>query len=227
MSNLEDHLINMKKLISFCEKKYGRVPGSVQLLAASKRQPLHKIKEVHLAGQMMFGENYLQEALIKMAQLASLRLEWHFIGAIQSNKAGKIAEHFAWVHGVDSKKIAKRLNDYRPSHLPPLNICIEVNVSDETNKAGVALNEVIDLATYCQTLPALKLRGLMTIPQQTEHVNQQRNAFKQLAHLFKTMQQQGFDMDTLSMGMTDDFEAAIAEGSTMLRIGTGIFGERL
>lgn len=227
MSKLADHLINMKKLISFCEEKYGRKPGSVQLLAASKRQPLHKIKEVHMAGQMAFGENYLQEALVKMAQLAPLRLEWHFIGAIQTNKTGKIAEHFAWVHGVDSKKIAKRLNDCRPSRLPPLNICIEVNVSDEANKAGVPVSEVIELAEYCQTLPALKLRGLMAIPLQTEHVGQQRTAFKQLSQLFQTMNQQGFGMDTLSMGMTDDFEAAIAEGSTLLRIGTGIFGNRL
>ena len=227
MGTVEDHLINMKKLISFCEEKYGRTPGSVQLLAASKRQPIHKIKAAHHAGQLSFGENYVQEALIKMALLAPLHLEWHFIGPVQSNKASKIAEHFAWVHSVTSKKIAKRLNDKRPSHLPPLNICIEVNVSNEPNKAGIPIAEVKELAEYCQTLPALKLRGLMAIPLQTEHVNHQHEEFHKLSVLFQTLKQQGFDIDTLSMGMTDDFEAAIAEGSTMLRIGRGIFGERL
>jgi hypothetical protein len=178
------------------------------------------------AGQSSFGENYLQEALLKMDKLPS-DIEWHFIGAIQRNKTKKIAEHFDWVQSVDSTIIAQRLNDQRPLHLSPLNICIEVNVNHENTKIGVLSENVFSLATYCMNLPRLRLRGLMTIPFPQLHFSQQRQSFQQLHILYQSLLQKGLPLDTLSMGMSDDFEAAIAYGSTMVRIGTALFGERI
>src|SRR5579885_1684296 len=169
MEIIENNLAAIRKLISDYEAKYGRHPGSVHLLAASKSQSIEKITAAYHAGQRRFGENYLQEALSKMPALADKQIEWHFIGPVQSNKTRKIAENFSWVHGVDNMKIARRLNDQRPDQLPRLNICIEVNVSDEASKSGVRTDEVLPLAAYCMTLPRLQLRGLMTIPHEHEN----------------------------------------------------------
>jgi pyridoxal phosphate enzyme (YggS family) len=230
--SIEHNLLKIKKLIADYEKKYQREAGSVKLLAASKQQSIEKIISAYHAGQFCFGENYVQEALAKMLFFSNQsnefkEIEWHFIGPIQSNKTRKIAENFAWVHSVDSFKIAKRLNDQRPVHFPPLNICIEVNVSHEESKSGVKISEVIPLIVHCQTLPRLKLRGLMAIPAAFSQFVDQRNEFRKLHLLWDSLCKEGINLDTLSMGMSGDFEAAIAEGSTLVRIGTAIFGPRL
>lgn len=217
------NLTTIKNQISEYEKKYSRPADSVSLLAVSKKQSADKIREAYAAGQRAFGENYLQEALQKMQSLADLKIEWHFIGPIQSNKTKKIAEHFHWVQSVDSLKIAQRLNDQRPDHLPPLNICLEINISGEASKSGVAPHEAAALATACRELPRLKLRGLMTIPASGNAARQQ---FHLMFELFQQLNLAGHALDTLSMGMSDDYEAAIAEGSTLVRIGTALFGER-
>jgi pyridoxal phosphate enzyme (YggS family) len=214
--------------IAAYEKKYGRDAGSVQLLGASKGQSIEKIIAAYAAGLRHFGENYLQEAQTKMEALADKAIEWHFIGSIQTNKIKKMAELFSWVESVDSKETAKRLNDHRPAHLPPLNICIEVNISHEQSKHGVITADILPLAEYCLTLPRLTLRGLMTIPapQKTNDITTQRQTFHSIVLLAQSLQQHGIPIDTLSMGMSDDFEAAIAEGSTQVRIGTALFGKR-
>lgn len=230
--SIEDNLLKIKKLIADYEKKYQRKEGSVKLLAASKQQSIEKIISAYLAGQFCFGENHVQEALAKQLALSNKinefnEIEWHFIGPIQSNKTRKIAENFAWVHSVDSLKIAKRLNDQRPPHLPPLNICVEVNVSNEETKSGVKISDVVSLIVYCQTLPRLKLRGLMCIPAAFDQFVDQRKEFHKLYTLWDSLCKEGIALDTLSMGMSGDFEAAIAEGSTLVRIGTAIFGPRI
>ena len=230
MNTIEQNIFTIKKLIANALKKYDREQDSVLLLAASKGQSVEKIMEATQAGQYLFGENYLQEALTKMNALSqqqvSNEIEWHFIGPVQSNKTKKIAEHFAWVHSVDDNKIAKRLNDQRPQHLPPLNICIQVNVDDEATKSGVDIDHVLPLAEFCLSLPRLRLRGLMTIPKEQTELTLQRRTFHQLFLLKQSLSEKGFSLDTLSMGMSHDFEAAIAEGSTLIRIGTAIFGSR-
>lgn len=208
------------------ETIYGRTAGSVELLAASKNQPVEKIAEAFAAGQRRFGENYVQEALHKMKALPDNNIEWHFIGLIQHNKIKKIAEHFAWVHSVSSAKIAQRLHESRSASLPPLNICIEVNVNSEPTKSGVALHEVRELLDCCKPLTHLKVRGLMTIPAPTTDFAKQRMAFHQIYELWKNLNQDGYALDTLSMGMSQDFSAAIAEGATLIRIGTALFGPR-
>lgn len=224
--SVKENLFALKKRINDFEKKYNRHSQSVSLLAVSKLHPIEKIKEAYEAGQEAFGENYLQEALSKQAALTNEAIEWHFIGHIQSNKTRKIAEDFAWVHSVDSIKIAKRLHEQRPLDLPPLNICIEVNVSDEPAKSGVDLKNVLSIAEYCLSLQRLRLRGLMTIPAQENDFEKQRIPFRMLFEVFQSLREKGIALDTLSMGMSEDFEAAIAEGSTMVRIGTALFGER-
>lgn len=223
---IAQNLADIQVKITAAEIAYKRTPGSVQLLAASKTQSVANIEAAYAAGQRLFGENYLQEALPKIEALRHLDIEWHFIGPMQSNKTRKIAAHFAWAQSVADLKIAERLNEQRPPHLPPLNICIEVNVDNEDTKHGVRPTDVFPLATACVQLPRLKLRGLMAIPAQTENLAAQRAAFARLQTLWQEMRAHGFDMDTLSMGMSQDFEAAIAEGSTMIRIGTAIFGAR-
>ncbi|TAK75471.1 MAG: YggS family pyridoxal phosphate-dependent enzyme [Gammaproteobacteria bacterium] len=217
-------LLKVKKLITEYEQKYQRAPHAVTLLAVSKGQPVEKIEALFHAGQVLFGESYVQEALPKIHALADKPIEWHFIGPIQSNKTRKIAEHFTWVHSVDAINIAKRLNDQRPAHLPPLNICLEVNINHETTKSGVLPEDVSSLATYCTALPRLRLRGLMAIPAKQSTFTAQRETFHSLFLLWQSLRHQGFALDTLSMGMSNDFEAAIAEGSTLVRIGTAIFG---
>jgi len=231
MPDVAANLAHIKQSIRDSERKFGLKSDSVKLLAASKGQPVEKILAAINAGQSIFGESYLQEALLKMAAVAELAatkpLEWHFIGPIQSNKTRKIAEHFSWVQSVASMKIADRLNEQRPAHLPPLNICIEVNVDAEATKSGVSLAEAPALVGYCSALPRLSVRGLMAIPKIQTDFAAQRREFHKLFVLCKELRDKGYGLDTLSMGMTEDFIAAIAEGSTMVRIGTGIFGARI
>ena len=202
--------------------------GEVRLLAVSKTKPADKVREACALGQREFGESYLQEALIKVQALSDIEdIVWHFIGPIQSNKTRDIASHFHWVHSVDRLKIAKRLNDQRPADLPPLNICLQVNISDEASKSGVSVDELEELVKAVSELPSLSLRGLMAIPARAENKEQQRIPLRALKQALDNLNKNlGLTMDTLSMGMTDDLEAAIEEGSTMVRIGTALFGAR-
>lgn len=203
-----------------------RHPGDIALVAVSKTFPAERIAEAHAAGQSAFGENHVQEAVEKITKLAHLPLDWHFIGPIQSNKTGLIARHFGWVHSVDRENIAQRLNAARPDGTPPLNVCIQVNVSGEAAKSGVAPGEEAKLADAIARLPRLKLRGLMAIPEPTTDVTLQRRRFALLRELKDRLAARGHALDTLSMGMSDDLEAAIMEGATMVRVGTAIFGPR-
>jgi pyridoxal phosphate enzyme (YggS family) len=205
----------------------GRAAGSVQLLAVSKTWPAARVREAVAAGQHAFGENYLQEAVEKATELKDLGLEWHFIGPLQSNKTRTVAETFAWVHSVDRLKVAERLAAQRPQGLPPLQICLQVNVSGEASKSGCAPQQALELASAIARLPGLCLRGLMAIPEPTADILRQRLQFALLRRTLEQINAEpGFALDTLSMGMTDDLEAAIMEGATMVRIGTAIFGER-
>jgi len=198
----------------------------VKLLAVSKAQSTSAIREAYAAGQTLFGENYLQEALDKQAELTDLPIEWHFIGPIQSNKTQPIAQHFAWVHSIDRLKIAQRLNEARPTDLAPLQVCIQVNVSNESSKSGVSPHDLESLATAIASLPRLKLRGLMAIPAPTSDANQQQAQFKQVRQCYDALLAKGFALDTLSIGMSDDYPVAIAEGATVVRIGSALFGAR-
>jgi pyridoxal phosphate enzyme (YggS family) len=220
--NIEGVLTDIRR----CEQLYGRPEGSVRLLAVSKKQEIEKIAEAAAAGLVDFGENYLQEGLEKIRQLSELKLTWHFIGPIQSNKTRGISEHFHWVHSVDRVSIAQRLNNQRPEGLLPLNVCVQVNVSNETAKSGTTLESTVTICEAVNSLPQLRLRGLMAIPAAHTAMAEQRASFEALASEFKRLQTDFPTMDTLSMGMSGDFEAAIAEGSTMIRIGTGLFGQR-
>jgi pyridoxal phosphate enzyme (YggS family) len=201
---------------------------SVTLLAVSKTQPAAAVLEAHQAGQRAFGENYVQEALDKIAALAELRntLEWHLIGPLQSNKTRVVAEAFDWVHSVDRLKIAQRLAEQRPAELPPLNVCLQVNVSGEASKSGIDPAELPALAHAVAALPRLRLRGLMSIPEPADALEAQRQPHRQLRALFDQLNAAGLALDTLSMGMSADLEAAVLEGATMVRIGTAIFGAR-
>lgn len=204
----------------------GRDAGEVRLLAVSKTWPADSVREAAAAGQRAFGENYVQEGAEKVDALAGLGLEWHFIGPLQSNKTRLVANHFAWVHSIDRLKIAERLSAQRDAHLPPLEVCIQVNVSGEASKSGVAPAELPALAREVACLPRLRLRGLMAIPEPTSDVALQRARFATLRELRDRLNADGLALDTLSMGMSDDLEAAIAEGATMVRVGTAIFGSR-
>ena len=203
-----------------------RAPDSVRLLAVSKTFGASAVVTAWQAGQRAFGENFVQEALDKIAELGHPDIEWHFIGPLQSNKTRSVAENFDWVHAVDREKIAQRLSDQRPSTLPPLNICLQVNVSGEATKSGVAPEALPELARAVSQLPRLKLRGLMAIPEPAETEEAQRKPFAQLRQLQQELAALGIDTDTLSMGMSSDMPAAIAEGATIVRIGTAIFGKR-
>ncbi len=224
--SLIDNIRTVRARIERAAREYGHDPASIRLLAASKTQPADRVREAFAAGQTEFGENYVQEALAKMAALADLPLVWHFIGPIQSNKTRAIAENFAWVHSVERLKIAERLSAQRPAGLPPLNVCLEVNISAEVSKSGVKPEDLTQLARQVANLPGLRLRGLMAIPQPTERFDEQRAAFHGLRAFFDSLKTQGLALDTLSMGMSADLEAAIAEGATLVRVGTAIFGER-
>ena len=228
MTDISQHLAQIQQRIIAAAEAVNRDPVEITLLAISKTRPIEDIVAAIAAGQRDFGENYLQDALAKIALLENdyPNLEWHFIGAIQSNKTKEIASHFSWVHTLERLKIAKRLNDQRPENLPPIQVCIQVNISGEESKAGISAEQVMALATEIAELPNLKLRGLMAIPAATTELTVQRHAFATLRMLYEKLNKQGFTLDTLSMGMSNDLEAAIAEGSTLVRIGTAIFGAR-
>lgn len=226
MDSVQTNLKQIVDRIRQAEQRYGRTPGCVQLLAVSKTFPAGHIRAAMAAGQRAFGESYLQEALEKILTLTEPRPEWHFIGPIQSNKTRKIAENLDWVHTIERIKIAQRLSDQRPPSFPPLNICLQVNTSGEQSKAGVSLEDLPPLAAAVAALPRLRLRGLMTIPAPCDDLEQQRIPFRLLHEAFTALNRDGYGLDTLSMGMSSDMEAAIAEGSTLVRIGTALFGNR-
>ena len=204
----------------------GRTPQSVQLLAVSKTWPAASVRGVAATGQRAFGESYVQEAVAKIAELGDLDLEWHFICPLQSNKTQAVATHFQWVHSIEREKIAARLSAQRPPELPPLQVCLQVNISGEAAKSGVAPTEVAVLARAVAQLPGLRLRGLMAIPAPAADMAAARQPFAQLHELLAQLNSEGMKLDTLSMGMSDDLEAAIAEGATIVRVGTAIFGVR-
>jgi pyridoxal phosphate enzyme (YggS family) len=226
MENIAENLNKTRSRIIAAEQKYGRAADSVRLLAVSKTHPPGTIRAAVQAGQRHFGENYVQEAVDKIHALAGLDLVWHFIGPIQSNKTRLLAEHFDWVHSLDRIRIAKRLSEGRPAGRPALNVCIQVNISGESTKSGVNPSDAVELASEILELPGLKLRGLMVIPAAAEDFNTQRQAFRQTRLLLEQLNKAGIGLDTLSMGMSDDLEAAIAEGATIVRVGTAIFGAR-
>lgn len=226
MTTIAARLQAVNERIATAARAAGRLPQDVTLVAVSKTFPDTEIARAHAAGQRVFGENYVQEALDKIRALSALDIEWHYIGPIQSNKTRPIAESFAWVHGVDRQKIAQRLSDARPSSLPPLQVCLQVNVSGEDSKSGIDPGEAAGLAESIASLPRLRLRGLMAIPEPTEDRGLQRSRFRRLRELKDEIAARGIALDTLSMGMSADMEAAIAEGATMVRIGTAVFGAR-
>ena len=223
MSTIAGNIARVEARIRAAALAVQRDVTSIHLLAVSKTKPAGALREAHAAGIRDFGENYLQEARAKQVELADLPLCWHFIGPIQSNKTRDIAEHFAWVHSVDRLKIAQRLSEQRPAELPPLNICIQVNVSGEASKSGCTPQDLPALATAINALPRLKLRGLMAIPEPTEDRAAQDAAFAAVRQLQESL---NMGLDTLSMGMSHDLESAIAQGATWVRIGTALFGAR-
>ena len=226
MDTIDANLQAVNARIAAAAARCGRRAEDIALLAVSKTFGADAVRAAHAAGQRAFGENYVQEALEKIAQLADLPLEWHFIGPIQSNKTRPIAERFDWVHGIDRAKIAERLAAARPPERGPLSVCIEVNVGGEASKSGVAPAATATLARCIVALPALRLRGLMTIPPASDDPAVQRTHFARLRALYDELRAARFALDTLSMGMSADMEAAIAEGATIVRIGTAIFGAR-
>lgn len=226
MDNLTQRLAQVRERITAAEQRYGRKPGSVHLLAVSKTRPAQDIEAALRAGQQCFGESYVQEALTKMELLRGRPIQWHFIGPIQSNKTKSIAAGFDWVHSLDREGIAKRLSEQRPPAMGPLNVCLQVNISGEASKSGVQPEEVPALAHRIMVLPRLAVRGLMCIPAPDPDIERQRLAFRRLHRIFKDLIERGLPLDTLSMGMSDDLEAAIAEGSTLVRVGSAIFGQR-
>ncbi|MCJ8170549.1 YggS family pyridoxal phosphate-dependent enzyme [Atopomonas sediminilitoris] len=223
MSTIADNIANVRQQIREAAQASGRPPEQVQLLAVSKTKPAGAVREAFACAQRDFGENYLQEALDKQVELADLAITWHFIGPIQSNKTRPIAEHFAWVHSVDRLKIAQRLSAQRPAHLPPLNICLQVNVSGEASKSGCSAAELPALAQAVSQLPNLRLRGLMAIPEPSDDLALLHQRFAAVRELQDSL---NLGLDTLSMGMSQDLPVAIAEGATWVRIGTALFGAR-
>ena len=223
---VSENLQRVRQQIELAAVSAGRVAEAVKLLAVSKTMPAQAVREAYAAGQIAFGENYIQEGVDKMAELADLPLEWHCIGPIQSNKTKLVAENFAWVHSLDRLKIAERLSAQRPAHLPPLQVCLQVNVDGGANKSGVSPHDLLALAQAVAKLPQMKLRGLMTIPEPAENEAAARAVHHQAKELFDSLNAVGLNLDTLSMGMTADLGVAIAEGSTCVRVGTAIFGSR-
>ena len=226
-NTIADPLAKVTARIQQAAQAAGRKCETVRLIAVSKTQPAEAVEQAYACGQREFGENYLQEAAEKQAALTHLtEIVWHFIGPIQSNKTRPIAENFAWIHSIDREKVAQRLNDQRPMNLAPLQVCLQVNVDDETTKSGVSLTELPALAKAISQLPRLQLRGLMAIPAAANTPEQQAAAFAKLRDAMQGLNAQGYSLDTLSMGMSGDMAAAIAEGATMVRVGTDIFGKR-
>ena len=226
MTPISANLQAVHARIAAAARAAGRDEKDVSLLAVSKTWPAECVRLAAAAGQHAFGENYVQEGVAKVAELESLGLAWHFIGPLQSNKTRPVAESFDWVHSVERMKIAERLSEQRPAGKSPLNVCLQVNVSGEASKSGCAPAEAVALAKAIAALPNLRLRGLMCIPEPAEDVEAQRRPFRQLRELYEQLRAEGLPLDTLSMGMSHDIEAAIAEGATMVRVGTAIFGER-
>lgn len=226
MPAIQSRLETVRQQIQQAAEKYQRQPDSVQLLAVSKTHPAEAIRQAVAAGQRRFGESYIQEALDKIAQLRDLDLEWHYIGRIQGNKTRAIAENFDWVHSIDSAKQLRRLNDQRPDDLPPLKVCLQVKIDDEESKAGITPGEARELISAIRDYPRLALQGLMTLPAPSEQLEAQRVPFRRLREIRDQLASADLPLETLSMGMSGDLEAAIAEGSTLVRIGTAIFGPR-
>lgn len=226
MVNLENNIAELRKRIRKAAENCARDAGSVELLAVSKTKPAELVRSAYNLGLRRFGENYLQEALDKQSRLKDLDIEWHFIGPVQSNKTRAIAEHFDWIQSLDRRKIAQRLSEQRPAGMRALNCCIQVNIDDEASKAGVPPAGVEALAEEIRQLPGLKLRGLMAIPRATEDPLEQRHSFARMRRLFEDLQARDPAVDTLSMGMSGDLEAAIAEGASLIRVGTALFGKR-
>lgn len=226
MSAIASNLQAVRARISKAAKDAGRSPDSIQLLAVSKTWPLSCILEAVTAGQRAFGENYVQEGTDKAIAAVHQKLDWHFIGPLQSNKTRPIAERFDWVHSIERLKIAERLSAQRPAYLPPLQVCVQVNVSGEGSKSGCAPADTLALCQAITDLPGLRLRGLMAIPEPTDEFLAQCAPFRQLREIYNHLRATGLPLDTLSMGMSHDLEAAVAEGATIVRIGTAIFGER-
>ncbi len=223
MPTITQNISNILAKIHAAEVLNQREHGSTQLLVVTKQQTLENILIVLNQGYHRFGESFVQEALVKIQALQHHAIEWHFIGNLQANKTKPVATHFAWCHSLDKIKNAKRLNDQRPKNLPPLNVCIQVNIDEEPAKSGIAATDVVAFAESILTFPKLKLRGLMAIPKPTPSFESKRKPFHKLHQVYEKLLTNGFELDTLSMGMSQDFEAAIAEGSTLLRLGKGIF----
>lgn len=231
MSNSADNPIasnlqHVQGRISNALEQAQRLPNTAQLLAVSKTKPASALQQAFQAGQRAFGENYLQEALEKQLALTDLNIEWHFIGPIQSNKTRAIAENFDWVHSVEREKIARRLSEQRPAHLPPINVCLQVNLDNEATKSGISLTELPAMLESVAQLPNICVRGLMAIPAKREGFDEQRTALEPLSAALSELREQYPTLDTLSMGMSADLEAAISAGATYVRIGTDIFGAR-
>jgi pyridoxal phosphate enzyme (YggS family) len=230
MSIIPQNLQAVHARIGLAARTVSRDPHEITLLAVSKTFGPDAVIQAAQAGQNAFGENYLQEALDKKAAVHAaqpdLLLEWHFIGPIQSNKTRLIAENFDWVHSIEREKIAQRLSEQRPAHMPPLNVCLQINISGESSKSGVALDQAAPLAHAVARMPHLTLRGLMAIPEPAQEFEAQRAPLRRLRALFDQLRAQGLELDTLSMGMSADMEAAIAEGATIVRVGNAIFGQR-
>jgi len=226
MTNITAAFDRIRQEIRRAEADFGRIPGSVSLLAVTKQRSVTDIRAAKACGLRHFAENYLQEAQAKINALNDPELTWHFIGPVQSNKTRQIGEQFHWVHSLDRVKVARRLHDARPDHLPPLNVCIQINISEESSKAGITSAELQAFINECSGLHKLRLRGLMALPEPSLDFEQQRAPFRRLKNLFDDARTLCPDLDTLSMGTTQDMRAAIAEGSTMVRIGTALFGPR-
>ena len=226
MIRVTENLRKIRDLLAETAENAGRSRDSVKLLAVSKKQPVNAILEAVSAGQTDFGENQVQEGIDKITEIADPEITWHFIGHVQTNKTRPVAEHFSWVHSVDRLKVARRLSEQRPESLGDLNVCVQVNVDDEASKSGASLDEAADLAAAIVDLPRLRLRGLMCLPAIREDFEEQRQPFRRLRELGDQLRSAGMPIDTLSMGMSDDYRAAIYEGSTIVRIGTAVFGPR-
>ncbi|OUS04871.1 YggS family pyridoxal phosphate enzyme [Gammaproteobacteria bacterium 54_18_T64] len=229
MYNIPDNIKQVSASLQQSAQQFHRSVDAIMLLAVSKGQSSHALRTAWQAGLSNFGENYLQEALEKMSALSDIKPCWHFIGPIQSNKTQDIAQHFSWVHSIERLKIARRLSAQRPEHLPPLNVCIQVNIDREDSKSGIAAEQCLELALAINDLPRLKLRGLMVMPRQRGDTDEQRQPFRQAAQLLASLKKSSAtlaSLDTLSMGMSRDMPAAIAEGATIVRVGTAIFGAR-
>ncbi len=227
MNEIPERLAQVRQRIHDAALACARNPDDIALLAVSKTKPATDVRAAYAAGQRRFGENYLQDALPKIAELDDCDIEWHFIGRIQGNKTADISRRFAWVHGLDRLRHAELLDRHRPPKLPPLQVCLQVNLSGESSKGGIDAGALLELATAVARLPRLRLRGLMTMPDPHAAAGRQRADFHRLRELLTDLNAAGLDLDTLSMGMSGDMEAAIAEGSTLVRIGTDIFGPRI